>query len=46
MLNDYVGRNDEGYTLVLYLRHFLEPEGTLLLGYMLRGIHIVALAVT
>ena len=45
MLNSYVGRNDEDHTSVLYLRGLLEPKSTLLLAYLLRGVHIVALAV-
>ena len=44
-LNNYVGRNNKGHTSVLYLRGLLEPESTLLLAYLLRGVHIVALAV-
>ena len=44
-LNNYVDRNDEGHTSILYLRGLLEPESTLFLAYPLRGVHIVALAV-
>ena len=43
MLNNYVGRNDEGHTSVLYLRGLLEPESTLFLAYPLRGVHILLL---
>ena len=45
MFNNYINRNNEGHTSVLYLRGFLEPESTFLLGYLLRGVHNVALAV-
>ena len=38
-LNNYVGRNDEGHTSVLYLRCLLEPESNLLLAYSLGGVH-------